>query len=117
VEGLGCDGLLLRVAMIIGSTTPTILGRHPRTDDVVRGVKAASEAKLAAQRAGAYGPRGEPRCRGGLAGVVMAWLYAPWMIAVGALCIAGAWLYTGGLKGTPAISGSGGRGVACSSAW
>jgi 1,4-dihydroxy-2-naphthoate octaprenyltransferase len=32
------------------------------------------------------------------AGVVLAWLSAPWLIAVGALCIAGAWLYTGGSK-------------------
>ena len=33
-----------------------------------------------------------------VAGVVLAWFSAPWLIAVGALCIAGAWLYTGGRK-------------------
>jgi 1,4-dihydroxy-2-naphthoate polyprenyltransferase len=35
---------------------------------------------------------------GALAGLVLALLSAPWLIAVGALCIAGAWLYTGGSK-------------------
>jgi 1,4-dihydroxy-2-naphthoate octaprenyltransferase len=33
-----------------------------------------------------------------VAGVVLAWFSAPWLIVVGALCIAGAWLYTGGSK-------------------
>lgn len=33
-----------------------------------------------------------------VAGVVLAWFSAPWLIAVGAVCIAGAWLYTGGKK-------------------
>jgi 1,4-dihydroxy-2-naphthoate octaprenyltransferase len=33
-----------------------------------------------------------------MAGVLLAWLSAPWLIAVGAACIAGAWLYTGGSK-------------------
>jgi 1,4-dihydroxy-2-naphthoate octaprenyltransferase len=33
-----------------------------------------------------------------LAGLVLALLSAPWLIAVGAACIAGAWLYTGGSK-------------------
>jgi 1,4-dihydroxy-2-naphthoate octaprenyltransferase len=28
----------------------------------------------------------------------LAWFSAPWLIVVGALCIAGAWLYTGGSK-------------------
>jgi len=32
------------------------------------------------------------------AGVTLALLSAPWLIAVGAACIAGAWLYTGGSK-------------------
>jgi 1,4-dihydroxy-2-naphthoate polyprenyltransferase len=32
------------------------------------------------------------------AGVVLAWFSAPWLIVVGAFCIAGAWLYTGGAK-------------------
>ncbi len=35
---------------------------------------------------------------GALAGLVLALLSAPWLIAVGAICIAGAWLYTGGSK-------------------
>ncbi|MCV7298416.1 1,4-dihydroxy-2-naphthoate polyprenyltransferase [Mycobacterium barrassiae] len=34
----------------------------------------------------------------GVAGLVLAWFSAPWLILVGALCIAGAWLYTGGSK-------------------
>lgn len=35
---------------------------------------------------------------GAVAGVVLAVVSAPWLIAVGALCIAGAWLYTGGSR-------------------
>jgi 1,4-dihydroxy-2-naphthoate octaprenyltransferase len=35
---------------------------------------------------------------GAVAGLVLALCSAPWLIAVGALCIAGAWLYTGGSK-------------------
>jgi 1,4-dihydroxy-2-naphthoate polyprenyltransferase len=33
-----------------------------------------------------------------VAGLVLALVSAPWLIAVGAVCIAGAWLYTGGSK-------------------
>ncbi|MDT5350407.1 MAG: 1,4-dihydroxy-2-naphthoate polyprenyltransferase [Mycobacterium sp.] len=35
---------------------------------------------------------------GAVAGLVLALLTAPWLIAVGAACIAGAWLYTGGSR-------------------
>ena len=35
---------------------------------------------------------------GAIAGVALAAVSAPWLIAVGALCIAGAWLYTGGSR-------------------
>ena len=35
---------------------------------------------------------------GALAGLALALTSAPWLIAVGALCIAGAWLYTGGSR-------------------
>lgn len=35
---------------------------------------------------------------GAVAGLVLALTSAPWLIAVGAACIAGAWLYTGGSK-------------------
>lgn len=35
---------------------------------------------------------------GAVAGVTLAALSAPWLIAVGVLCIAGAWLYTGGSR-------------------
>lgn len=35
---------------------------------------------------------------GALAGITLAVLSAPWLIAVGVLCIAGAWLYTGGSR-------------------
>lgn len=34
----------------------------------------------------------------GVAGIALAWVSAPWLIAVGAACIAGAWLYTGGSR-------------------
>ncbi|OCB51611.1 1,4-dihydroxy-2-naphthoate polyprenyltransferase [Mycobacterium malmoense] len=35
---------------------------------------------------------------GAAAGLALALVSAPWLIAVGAMCIAGAWLYTGGSK-------------------
>ena len=35
---------------------------------------------------------------GAVAGLVLAWVSAPWLIAVGVVCIAGAWLYTGGSR-------------------
>ena len=35
---------------------------------------------------------------GAVAGLVLALLTSPWLIAVGAACIAGAWLYTGGSR-------------------
>ena len=35
---------------------------------------------------------------GAVAGLVLAVFSAPWLIGVGVLCIAGAWLYTGGSK-------------------
>ena len=35
---------------------------------------------------------------GAVAGLALALTSAPWLIAVGAVCIAGAWLYTGGSK-------------------
>ena len=35
---------------------------------------------------------------GAAAGLVLALTSAPWLVAVGAACIAGAWLYTGGSK-------------------
>lgn len=33
-----------------------------------------------------------------VAGLALAWFSAPWLIVVGGVCIAGAWLYTGGSK-------------------
>jgi 1,4-dihydroxy-2-naphthoate octaprenyltransferase len=33
-----------------------------------------------------------------VSGLALAWFSAPWLIVVGGLCIAGAWLYTGGSK-------------------
>lgn len=35
---------------------------------------------------------------GALAGLTLAWYSAPWLIAPGAICIAAAWLYTGGSR-------------------
>ena len=35
---------------------------------------------------------------GAVAGLALAVLSAPWLIAVGVVCIAGAWLYTGGSR-------------------
>ena len=67
------------------------------TDDVRAGPLRLVGSKLAAPRAvltAALVSLGVAA----VAGVALAWFSAPWLIAVGAVCIAGAWLYTGGSK-------------------
>ena len=67
------------------------------TDDVRAGPLRLVGSKLAAPRAvltAAVVSLGVAA----VAGVALAWFSAPWLIAVGAVCIAGAWLYTGGSK-------------------
>jgi 1,4-dihydroxy-2-naphthoate polyprenyltransferase len=67
------------------------------TDDVRTGPLRLVGSKLASPRAvltAAVVSLGV----GAAAGLVLALLSQPWLIAVGAACIAGAWLYTGGSK-------------------
>ena len=53
---------------------------------------------------------------GAVAGLALAVLSAPWLIAVGVVCIAGAWLYTGGRGPTATPAWARSR-CSCSSAW
>jgi 1,4-dihydroxy-2-naphthoate polyprenyltransferase len=90
--------LLVAVAMIIGVNYANDYSDGIRgTDDVRAGPLRLVGSKLAAPRAvltAAVVSLGAAA----VAGVVLAWFSAPWLIAVGAVCIAGAWLYTGGRK-------------------
>jgi 1,4-dihydroxy-2-naphthoate polyprenyltransferase len=90
--------LLVAVAMIIGVNYANDYSDGIRgTDDVRAGPLRLVGSKLAAPRAvltAAVVSLGVAAA----AGLVLAWFSAPWLIAVGALCIAGAWLYTGGKK-------------------
>jgi 1,4-dihydroxy-2-naphthoate octaprenyltransferase len=90
--------LLVAVAMIIGVNYANDYSDGIRgTDDVRAGPLRLVGSKLAAPRAvltAAVVSLGAAAA----AGLVLAWFSAPWLIAVGAMCIAGAWLYTGGRK-------------------
>jgi 1,4-dihydroxy-2-naphthoate polyprenyltransferase len=90
--------LLVAVGMIIGVNYANDYSDGIRgTDDVRAGPLRLVGSKLAAPRAvltAAVVSLGVAA----VAGVVLAWFSAPWLIAVGAACIAGAWLYTGGAK-------------------
>jgi 1,4-dihydroxy-2-naphthoate octaprenyltransferase len=90
--------LLVAVAMIVGVNYANDYSDGIRgTDDVRAGPLRLVGSKVATPRAvltAALISLGIAA----VAGVVLAWFSAPWLIAVGALCIAGAWLYTGGAK-------------------
>jgi 1,4-dihydroxy-2-naphthoate octaprenyltransferase len=90
--------LVVAVAMIVGVNYANDYSDGIRgTDDVRAGPLRMVGSKLAAPRAvltAAVVSLGVAA----VAGLVLAWLSAPWLIAVGAACIAGAWLYTGGSK-------------------
>src|ERR1700754_2554291 len=90
--------LLVAVGMIIGVNYANDYSDGIRgTDDVRAGPLRLVGSKLAAPRAvltAAIVSLGIAA----IAGLALAWFSAPWLIAVGALCIAGAWLYTGGSK-------------------
>src|ERR1700754_3544612 len=90
--------LVVAVAMIVGVNYANDYSDGIRgTDDVRAGPLRLVGSKLARPRAvltAAVVSLGIAAA----AGVVLAWFSAPWLIAVGALCIAGAWLYTGGSK-------------------
>src|SRR5262245_60930593 len=90
--------LLVAVAMIVGVNYANDYSDGIRgTDDVRAGPLRLVGSKLAPPRAvltAAVVSLGVAA----VAGVALAWFSAPWLIAVGAVCIAGAWLYTGGSK-------------------
>jgi len=90
--------LLVAVAMIVGVNYANDYADGIRgTDDVRAGPLRLVGSKLAAPRA-VLTAAVVSLAVAAVAGVVLAWFSAPWLIAVGALCIAGAWLYTGGSK-------------------
>ena len=90
--------LVVAVAMIIGVNYANDYSDGIRgTDDVRAGPLRLVGSRLATPRSVltvAVASLGVAAA----AGVVLAWFSEPWLIAVGAACIAGAWLYTGGSK-------------------
>lgn len=90
--------LVVATAMIIGVNYANDYSDGIRgTDDVRAGPLRLVGAKVATPRAvltAAMISLGVAA----VAGLALAWFSAPWLIAVGAVCIAGAWLYTGGKK-------------------
>ncbi|TRW86366.1 1,4-dihydroxy-2-naphthoate polyprenyltransferase [Mycolicibacterium sp. 018/SC-01/001] len=90
--------LLVAVGMIVGVNYANDYSDGIRgTDDVRAGPLRLVGSKLAAPRAVLIAAV-VSLAVGAIAGLVLAWFSAPWLIAVGAACIAGAWLYTGGSK-------------------
>ena len=90
--------LVVAMAMIIGVNYANDYSDGIRgTDDVRAGPLRLVGAKVATPRSvltAAMISLGVAA----VAGLALAWFSAPWLIAVGAVCIAGAWLYTGGSK-------------------
>jgi 1,4-dihydroxy-2-naphthoate polyprenyltransferase len=90
--------LLVAVAMIIGVNYANDYSDGIRgTDDVRAGPLRLVGSRLAAPRS-VLTAAVVSLSVAAVAGVVLAWFSAPWLILVGAFCIAGAWLYTGGAK-------------------
>jgi len=90
--------LLVAVAMIIGVNYANDYSDGIRgTDDVRAGPLRLVGSKLAAPRS-VLTAAVASLAVAAVAGLVLAWFSAPWLVAVGAACIAGAWLYTGGSK-------------------
>ncbi|BBY55192.1 1,4-dihydroxy-2-naphthoate polyprenyltransferase [Mycobacterium koreense] len=90
--------LLVALALIVGVNYANDYSDGVRgTDDERTGPVRLVGARLAspaAVRAAAVGSL----ALAGVAGLVLALLSAPWLIAVGVVCLAGAWLYTGGSR-------------------
>ncbi|SEH49102.1 1,4-dihydroxy-2-naphthoate prenyltransferase [Mycolicibacterium rutilum] len=90
--------LLVAMAMIVGVNYANDYSDGIRgTDDVRAGPLRLVGAKVASPRA-VLTAAVVSLAVAAVAGLVLAALSAPWLIAVGAVCIAGAWLYTGGKK-------------------
>jgi len=90
--------LAVSVALIIGVNYANDYSDGIRgTDDERAGPVRLVGAKLAAPRS-VRTAAVLSLTLGAVAGLTLALVSAPWLIAVGAVCIAGAWLYTGGAK-------------------
>lgn len=90
--------LVVAVAMTVGVNYANDYSDGIRgTDDDRAGPVRLVGSRLAAPRA-VLGAAIASLAVGALAGLALALSSAPWLIAVGAACIAGAWLYTGGSK-------------------
>ncbi|MCV7278476.1 1,4-dihydroxy-2-naphthoate polyprenyltransferase [Mycolicibacterium flavescens] len=90
--------LLVAMAMIVGVNYANDYSDGIRgTDDVRAGPLRLVGSKVASPRA-VLTAAVVSLVIAAVAGLVLAALSAPWLIAVGAVCIAGAWLYTGGKK-------------------
>ena len=90
--------LAVSVALIVGVNYANDYSDGIRgTDDERAGPLRLVGSKLAAPRA-VKAAAVMSLAVGTVAGLVLAVLSAPWLIAVGAACIAGAWLYTGGSR-------------------
>jgi 1,4-dihydroxy-2-naphthoate polyprenyltransferase len=90
--------LLVAVAMIIGVNFANDYSDGIRgTDDVRAGPLRLVGSRLASPRA-VLTAAVISLAVGAVAGVVLALFSVPWLILVGAVCIAAAWLYTGGSK-------------------
>ncbi|MDP9166248.1 MAG: 1,4-dihydroxy-2-naphthoate polyprenyltransferase, partial [Actinomycetota bacterium] len=90
--------LVVSLALIIGVNYANDYSDGIRgTDDVRSGPLRLVGSRLASPRAVATAA-GVSLGVAAVAGLALAILSQPWLIAVGAACIAGAWLYTGGSK-------------------
>ena len=90
--------LTVAVALIIGVNFANDYSDGIRgTDDVRTGPLRLVGSRLASPRA-VLSAAVVALSIGALAGLALALVSAPWLVAVGAACIAGAWLYTGGAK-------------------
>lgn len=90
--------LAVALALIVGVNYANDYSDGIRgTDDVRSGPLRLVGSKLASPRAVLTAALASLAV-GAVAGLVLAAVSAPWLIAVGAVCIAGAWLYTGGKK-------------------
>jgi 1,4-dihydroxy-2-naphthoate octaprenyltransferase len=90
--------LVVAVAMIIGVNYANDYSDGIRgTDDVRAGPLRLVGSKVATPRS-VLTAAVISLAIAAAAGLALAWFSAPWLILVGGLCIAGAWLYTGGAK-------------------
>ncbi|WP_343601848.1 1,4-dihydroxy-2-naphthoate polyprenyltransferase [Mycobacterium sp.] len=88
--------LVVAVALVIGVNFANDYSDGIRgTDDERAGPLRLVGSRLASPRA-VLTAAAVSLTIGAAAGLVLALVSAPWLIAVGAVCIAGAWLYTGG---------------------